>query len=75
VVLFQRGRLGFDRDESQIPPRARKFWGEISMNSIRPDTTDPLPLRTSPHGVGTLMLRFVGLLFVAVTFMALVWNR
>jgi hypothetical protein len=45
------------------------------MESIRPDNTDPIPLRTSPHGVGTLMIRFVGLLIAAIAVMALIWSR
>jgi hypothetical protein len=45
------------------------------MQSIRPDNTDPIPLRTSPHGMGTIMIRFVGLLFVAVVILALAWSR
>jgi hypothetical protein len=45
------------------------------MQSIRPDNTDPIPLRTSPHSMGTIMIRFVGLLFVAVVILALAWSR
>jgi hypothetical protein len=45
------------------------------MESIRPDNTDPIPLRTSPHGVGTLTIRFVGLLIAAIAVMALIWSR
>ena len=45
------------------------------MESIRPDTPDPIPLQASPHRVGTIMIRFVGLLFLAVTAMALVYLR
>jgi len=47
------------------------------MESIRPDNTDPMPLRTSPHGVGvgTLTIRFVGLLVAAIAVMALIWSR
>jgi hypothetical protein len=45
------------------------------MQSIQPDNTDPLPLRTSPHRMGTIMIRFVGLLFVAVVILALAWSR
>ena len=33
------------------------------MKTIRPDNTDPIPLRPSPHRMGTIMLRFAGLLF------------
>jgi hypothetical protein len=45
------------------------------MQSLRPDTTDPIPLRHSPHSVGTIMIRFVGLLIAAVVAMALIWSR
>jgi hypothetical protein len=45
------------------------------MESIRPDNSEPLPLRTSPHGVGTLTIRFVGLLIAAIAVMALIWSR
>jgi hypothetical protein len=45
------------------------------MNTVRPDEGDPLPLRTPPHNMGTIMIRFVGLLLAAVTVMALIWSR
>jgi hypothetical protein len=45
------------------------------MQSVRPDNTDPIPLRQSPHGVGTIMLRFVGLLITATVVMVLIWSR
>jgi hypothetical protein len=45
------------------------------MKTVRPDNSDPIPLQTqSPH-VGTIMIRFVGLLFAAVVVLALIWNR
>ena len=44
------------------------------MKSIRPDNTDPIPLRVSTHRMSTIMLRFVGLLFLAVVVMALAWR-
>ncbi len=44
------------------------------MKTIRPGNTDPIPLRVSPHRMGTIMLRFVGLLFLAVVMMALAWR-
>lgn len=61
------------RDQGQAPSSGAA--GESIMESIRPDTTDPIPLRTSPHRVGALMIRFVGLLFLAVAAMALVYLR
>ncbi len=45
------------------------------METIRPDNADPLPLRASQHHIGTIMIRFVGLLFVAVAVLALLWSR
>ena len=45
------------------------------METIRPDNTDPIPLRNTPQRMGTIMIRFVGLLLVAVVVLALVWNR
>ena len=62
-----------DRDQGQTPHAGAH--GDTSMESIRPDTPDPIPLRASPHRVGTIMVRFVGLLFLAVAAMALVYLR
>ena len=45
------------------------------MPSIQPDKTDPMPLRASPHRIGTLMIRFVGLLFLTVAVLALLYSR
>jgi hypothetical protein len=45
------------------------------MPSIQPDNTDPMPLPASPHRVGTLMRRFVGLLFLTVAVLALLYSR
>ena len=45
------------------------------MPTIQPDNSDPMPLRTSPHRVGTLMMRFVGLLFITVAVLALLYSR
>jgi hypothetical protein len=45
------------------------------MKSVRPDTSDPIPLRSSPHRMGTIMIRFIGLLIVATVAMALAWSR
>lgn len=43
------------------------------MESIRPDTT--VPLRPAPNQFGTIMLRFVGLLAVAIAILAFVYSR
>ena len=63
---------GPSRDQEQTPSHAR---GQIFMETIRPNNTDPIPLRTSPHRMGTIMIRFVGLLVVAVVVLALAWSR
>ena len=49
--------------------------GNIRMKSVRPDNTDPIPLRNSTHNMGTIMIRFVGLLLAAVVVLALIWSR
>lgn len=45
------------------------------MESIRPDKTDPIPLRSAPQNVGTILIRFVGLLVVALAVLAVIWLR
>jgi hypothetical protein len=45
------------------------------MKSVRPEHTDPIPLRAAPQRMGTIMIRFVGLLAVAVVVLALIWSR
>jgi hypothetical protein len=45
------------------------------MKTIRPDNTNPIPLRGSSPRMGTIMIRFVGLLMLAVVVLALVWSR
>jgi hypothetical protein len=45
------------------------------METIRPETTDPIPLRQSPPRIGTIMVRFVGLLLVAIAALLLLWIR
>ena len=45
------------------------------MESVQPDNTDPIPLRQSPHSMGTIAIRFVGLLLASVVVMALIWSR
>jgi hypothetical protein len=72
---FELARLGLRQRQAPsqggwIPGR-----GTILMKTIRPDNTDPIPLRVSPHRMGTIMIRFVGLLVLAVVVLALVWNR
>ncbi|QPF83761.1 hypothetical protein IC762_29335 [Bradyrhizobium genosp. L] len=45
------------------------------MQSIRPDKTDPIPLRRPQASVGTIMIRFVGLLAAATVVLVLIWTR
>jgi hypothetical protein len=49
--------------------------GDQSVKIVRPNNTDPIPLRTSSPKMGTIMVRFVALLFVAVALLALLWSR
>ncbi len=45
------------------------------VKTIRPNNSDPIPALRSPHHMGKIMMRFVGLLAVAVVMMAFAWNR
>ena len=45
------------------------------MERIRPDNADPSPLRKTPQNVGTILVRFVGLLIVAIAGLAVIWLR
>ena len=45
------------------------------MESLRPETTDPIPLQPAPNQFGTIMLRFFGLLAVAIAVLAFVYSR
>jgi hypothetical protein len=46
-----------------------------NVQNVQPDKLDSMPLRQSSHSVGTIALRFLGLLTVAVVAMALIWSR
>jgi hypothetical protein len=46
----------------------------MSMETIQPETANRVPMRASAP-LGTLLFRFVGLLVLAVTVLALVWSR
>jgi hypothetical protein len=45
------------------------------MDSVRPENTDPIPLRHSSRSMGTILIRFIGLLAAAVAVLALIWSR
>jgi hypothetical protein len=66
------------------PPRptaAHLFAGRLRqgavtfMETIRPENADPIPLRPEPQRLGTIMVRFVGLLLIAMAVMVLIWSR
>ena len=40
-----------------------------------PDNTEQRPMRLSRHRISTLMVRFVGLLVLAVAVLAFAWTR
>jgi hypothetical protein len=45
------------------------------MESIPPVNSDPIPVPASQHHVGTILIRFVGILFASIAVMALLWSR
>jgi hypothetical protein len=45
------------------------------METIRPENSDPIPMRNAAPPVGTIMIRFIGLLIVVIAILALVWSR
>ena len=47
----------------------------IVMESVQRDNTDPIPLQRPEQGMGSILLRFVGLLLVSVAVLALIWSR
>jgi hypothetical protein len=49
--------------------------GNKPVKTVRSNTTDPIALRASPPKMGTIVVRFVILLFVAVVLLALAWSR
>jgi hypothetical protein len=46
----------------------------MSIETIEPERATSVPMRSTTP-LSTLMLRFVGLLFLAVTALALVWSN
>jgi hypothetical protein len=45
------------------------------MKTIRPSNADPIPLRYAPPPIGTVMIRFAGVLILAAIVLAVVWLR
>ncbi len=64
------------RDQGQaLIASAGAPGGQFQMESIRPETTDPIPLRSAQPQIGTIMIRFIGLLVVAIGILAFVYSR
>jgi hypothetical protein len=77
-------RLAARHEPSLLPARPRpdtvqqRLASPVDSNSvktIRPDKTEPIPLRAEPPQVGTIMIRFIVLLAIAVVVLALAWSR
>jgi hypothetical protein len=62
------------RDQRRAAVRASCFGDSVSMESIRPDNADPVPLRMSHRSMTTLIVRFVGLLIATIAVMALIYS-
>jgi hypothetical protein len=45
------------------------------MESVRPEITDPIPVRREPPRMGSIIIRFVGLLLFLIAALAIVWLR
>jgi hypothetical protein len=51
------------------------FRGDtVSMDSTRPESANPIPMRMSHRSLKTLIVRFVGLLIAAIAVMALIYS-
>jgi hypothetical protein len=44
------------------------------MDSIQPESTNPIPLRMTNRSMKTLIVRFVGLLIASIAVMALIYS-
>ena len=55
--------------------RLWEILGIELMQSVRPDNSNPIPLQRSQQSMGSIMIRFVGLLLVSVVVLALIWSR
>jgi hypothetical protein len=64
-----------DRDQVQAHHAPAGSRALLFMKTIRPDNTDPIPLRRSPQGIRNIMLRFAVLLVLAMVVLALAWSR
>jgi hypothetical protein len=66
-------RPGRDQVQAHHAPAGSR--AHLLMKTIRPDNSDPIPLQRSPHRMGNIMLRFAGLLLLAMVVLALAWSR
>jgi hypothetical protein len=64
-----------DRDQATGRFARAGILGDILMETIRPEKSDPIPLRSTSPPVGTIMVRFVGLLIIVIAVMALIWSH
>jgi hypothetical protein len=65
-----------NRDQDDAPRSDGTYGGSLmETEAMQANNAEPVPLRASPHRVGTLVIRFIGLLFLSVTALALVWMR
>lgn len=46
-----------------------------SVKSIRPNTPEPIAGNDPPQKLGTILVRFVALLAVAIALLVLAWSR
>ena len=44
------------------------------MESIQPDSANPMPLRMTNRSMKTLIVRFIGLLIASIAVMALIYS-
>jgi hypothetical protein len=73
AAIFELGRR-CSRPRNGRFARAAISGGTL-METIRPEKSDPIPLRSTSPPVGTIMIRFVGLLIIVIAAMALIWSR
>jgi hypothetical protein len=72
--LRKRFELIGPRPRQRADAARRHVPGKILMKSVQSDGADPIPVRTSPPRISTIMVRFVGLLFLAIVVLVLAWS-
>jgi hypothetical protein len=66
-------RSGGDQERGRAG--GRSVLGQYPMESIRPGNSEPIPVQAAQHHVGTILIRFVGILVTIVVVMALLWSH